>query len=401
VRRVVAGVLLVLLGAPSAVAEPVTLYFHLDGFQDFAITTTPPPPGHDGSITTGIGTMTATCYDGAVPGQSFTQMEFSTNYGYVVNGQVVYSADAGLRVPPQRGIVGDLAFNHSRSPAVQPVLHWYLQGSTQGLSAAVPYSGVAPQVTVRATIREGDAISVDDAGYNTGALVASGEATADLMGPLTTGAEHDQVGGRDVYHFAVPLTVEGDGVVPANESINVRVDTFLRVPGCTEEGFVMANSLQPHSSSGHRPRLDAHVDGMMMGALNLITFPEGLAVIAGAATVFGNFDVSEPRFRVHTPDRGTVELVANRTVLDGYGPCGHDCGHTTVIAYDVLLPAESFVPGRYDFEMTFTNLQGTAERTLTATFEVPQRMEAPAPPLPLAIGALAAVAVLLRRLRGP
>src|SRR5688572_15446426 len=90
------------------VATPTILYFHIDGFQDFAINTQKPADLYNDASAVGLATHSFTCAGNPVPGSSPFQ-EFHTEYGYSSPSYVEYNFEENgrPRTHPERGISYD------------------------------------------------------------------------------------------------------------------------------------------------------------------------------------------------------------------------------------------------------------------------------------------------------
>ena len=119
---------------------------------------------------------------------------------------------------------------------------------------------IVPHVIVRATMRTGAAISVDNSGYNSGTILAQTETPPiNLARQFTQGASYDAVGGTDVYGFTLPMAVPANTTIEAVPSFNIRVDTMLWYDNCPAGGYVTPNFLLLHTDKDHRPRLQLGV----------------------------------------------------------------------------------------------------------------------------------------------
>lgn len=380
--------LALLVPAASAAPAPTALHLYVDPLADFPITPQAPPDGFVVNSGLGLASNTFTCAENPPLARPFA--ESHTMRGYAYPEPVVVERGDSVKFHPSRGVEGDVTL--SGEPLV---LHWYwaidpAPGAAGGEQATLPL----PNVVVEATLRMGNAISVDDAAYDQGTVIASGRSEpATLAGPATQGATYEVVGGQAVYEFVVPMAVEAP-LVPHEQGFNLRVDTYMS--DCAGEGRFMPHAVALHSSPGHRPRLEAVLVDPLSGALHANVTADGTLVAFGEPmSVLGTGDIANVTITAVGPDGEPVELENQDMVREGYGPCGHDCGHRRIYQYLRVLPDAP--AGRYTLTMSFTNQQGTATHTLTQEVAVVPEQAAPGvAPLLLAAGLLA-VAVALRR----
>jgi hypothetical protein len=384
-----ASILALLAFAPvaSATAVPTTLHLYVDPLADFPITPQAPPDGFVVDSGLGLAGSTFTCAPNPPLARPFGDAH--TFRGYAYPAPVESSRAGEVRFHPARGVDGDVVL--SGEPLV---LHWYwamdpLPGVPGGEQAPL----VLPNVVVEATLRAGDAISVDDAAYDEGAVVASGRSEpATLAGPETQGATYSGVSGQAVYEFTVPMQVAAP-VIPHEQGFNLRVDTYMVECG---DGHAMPHAVALHSSPGHRPRLDVALDDPLSGSLRAEVDGNGtLVLLARPSSVLGLGDVANVTIAATGPDGRPVALEDRDTVLQGYGPCGPECGNRVMHVYLRALPHAA--AGRYNATLSFTNQQGTASWTQSVEVAVVPAQAAPATPA-IAVGAgLLLAALALRR----
>lgn len=412
---VVLGALLLVPGAVAQASVPTSLFIHIIDVQDAPINTQVPPPDYVADVGWGLGGSTLRCLHpttGDVTAGS-TSQAFHTWRAYGHPQLVEYgmrSADGMPRMHPSRGVGGNVSVDATAPMA----LHWFLKATnnvqTSGIGLSdVPSPALAvPNVLVRATIRSGDDISVDDIGYDSGRLLFHGEA-----GPATlangevlvsddsggTVRPAGQVGGDWVYEFVVPLQAD-DPVIRLGEGYNLRVDVLMDNPHCQDaDAALMPGLVAMHSSPGLRPRLEWSVrDPMGAGHAAIGLHPEtGKPWLSiRPATVFGAEDVRNVTISLAriADDGSRFPVPLNVTFFQGYGPCGHDCGHVNEMRY---APAQELGPGKYNLTVSWENLQGTANRVASAELVIQPSAETPAlGPLAL-LGLLAGLAGTLRR----
>lgn len=294
-----------LLLLPVAAAQPgldnpdeptaATLWVHLEHFQDAPINTQEPPSWYVSSNDLGIIQHSQGCVENPVGGTVLTDTQH-TRYGYVSPGPVEYDTE-GLRYYNDRGLGYDLVIE----PDSTPVVHWSLQtqwttGAENALLAeAAP---VVPNVSVRATLREGDQISVGQVEYNTGHLIATGTSEPATLHPLLLGdhphVTHAAVDGAQIYDFTIPLDLESN-VVVADEGLNLRIDVFMDNPFCNEPGadeYIMPDFVRDYSGPDHRPRIDLSVmNPLRIESMGAQIIGDDVLVHTSVASVWGRYDI--------------------------------------------------------------------------------------------------------------
>lgn len=386
-----ASAAVLLLAAAPATAAGTTLYLHVLDGQDMPVSPQPPAEGYEANDQFGAATSSLACLP-AVPTVGFID-DYHTVYAYATPSRIHYGRGAGEpEVHPARGMLGEVSLD-----GASPVLHWYW--STQVAAGEGPAPTPVANVVVQATMRAGAAISVDDVAYNAGELLAEGRsAPATLAGGASTGVEHSRVGGRDVYHFAIPLEVK-TAAIP-KEGYNLRIDTYVLRDGCPGDGYLMPNVLTVHSSPDNRPRLE----------LATVAPPVVSSILPHAENGTWFFDV-----RAHSPwgglDVGTVEVeVVGPTTpselavapyeapihchCDLFGAYGERSTDTRAV-WDAA--ADGAKPGEYRVVVRVTNLQGTANATVEEPFSIASAKDSPGVTPALLLIGLAALAFVSRR----
>ncbi len=258
-------------------AEPVdaTLVIHMDGQQEMQLSVTEPPP--QWTSISGGGLVGSNCIE--TPAQSLTTQEHHTWYGVLSPTPPNYDPDPRTNA---RGLRGDLVL-----PAQTMGFTWYLTTEAGGIAQDVPM----PQTTVRFTLREGDALSVNNQALNAGRIVASAESEAVTLSPQTDHPQvtvHD-VDGRTVYGIHVDVQVQ-DQVIPQDVGINLRVDLFVDHPGCPEGQYTAPMTYYAASHHGLRPQIDLrHALPVTIDRLVAIVDDE-LRVAAVVRAPFGSAD---------------------------------------------------------------------------------------------------------------
>lgn len=387
-------------GAPSDPPElprTTTLYLHANGFQPMPITSVPPPDWHRGDGESyGLATSTVSCLP-AVPGSSLTSQEHHTLYGYGLRGHVDYSgerprydgdgygaAPGGFDVP----LLGD-----------RMTLHWYWE-TTEPAGATPPQPVPIPGVVVEATLRTGPAPFTAEFGgeaFDEGQVIAHGRTEPALLaGADSSGVAHERVDGRDVYHFEVPLSIEAP-VLPA-DGYGLRIDTYVARDGCPGGGYAMPNAVAPHTSVGHRPRLEFAAEDdpsveVVYAGLGLNGTPGRIVVHANATSPWGKHEVRSIELAISGPGAASYVWRMPET------PTFHcHCPPTPAQATWIWdADADGAAPGTYLATVTVATAQGkwaVAQREFTVEGD----RDAPGTGAPLLLlGLLAAAGMALRR----
>jgi hypothetical protein len=383
--------LLVLASPASAVGT--SLYMHVFSGQDMPMS--PQAPDDSYTIDQGFGAATSSlgCFP-AIPTTGFVD-DFHTLYAYATPSPLEYSrGNEPPEVHPSRGILSEVSL-----AGADPVLHWYW-------STAAPAEGPEPtpipNVVVQATMRSGEAISIDDVGYNTGEVLAEGASgPALLAGDASQGVEHSMAGDRHVYHFTIPLEVKAAAI--PKEGYNLRIDTYVLRDECPADGYFMPNLLYVHSSAGFRPRLElATVQAPVIQSIDVHDDNGTWVIDVRANSPWGGVDVGQVTVEVTGPTvPSTIAtepyegLHCHCKMFGGYGEVYTDM--RTV--WDAA--ADEAKPGDYTVKVLVTNLQGNAETSGEQPFQIAFENESPGVAPPVFVLALAALALVLRRRASP
>lgn len=384
--------------AQPAAAVPTTLFAHTAG-PGFTFGLNTQEPDAAFVLDAGPGTTAATlsCVP-AFPGGGGSADRHTID-GFVVSAPVAYTAEhPHVSIPPLMGVDAELRFLGSPM-----LLHWYWSEETAE-PAGAPVA--AANVVVRATLRATDTIDLDSEAYETGPVVAVGESLpATLAGESSQGVEFDQVGGRTVYHFEVPMEVDVGAVLPRGPALALRVETFVQSPAC-EDGHVMPPAVRLHSSPGHRPRLELDVSEplslpipMHAQALESELKPTVTTLLLNVLLrdAWGRYDLRSwnataegpglpPTAMEQLPELQTYE---HRAAGD-FGPLA--------LGFGIDGGGKPFPAGNYTFRFAATTLQGHT-RSWEQSFQLGSGPEAPMPGAPWAVAALVAAAAALRRRR--
>jgi len=356
---------------PNA-STPVVLYMHLNGIQDFPINTQPPHPDHAASISAGAQGHTTSCLP-EVPQLPVAHQERHTYYGYSSPGYVEYEfIEAGKpRYHPERGLSFDVDLDMDAPFTV----HWYLETQTGAGSEAIDPDQVPlvlPGVTVRATVRTGDEIGLGDENYNTGPVIAAGQATGTLAGPATPpdGAEHSQAGTHHVYHFAIPMEIQA-AQIPQATGYNLRLDVLMDNPVCAE-GMLMPDVVAMHTSEGHRPRMELSIlNPIRIEYLHPQFIGKELYVHASLNSPWGNYDVDELPGGIAISIEGPAQATAVERAVFTQRHHEHNQHQKAVdVSYLWRYQQQEAPQGEYLVRLEAWNDQHTGKAAATASFSI-------------------------------
>lgn len=373
------------------VSTPTTLFFHLIDFQDFPINTQPPDDRFNDDTTIGLATHSLNCLPNPndVAGQGGSPFVDNTKYyGYSSPSYVEYNfeQDGKPRTHPERGISYDAVMDSS-APFF---LYWYMATTTSGPSSGgvspdvVPV--VIPNVVVKATIRAGDAISVDDTAYDTGPELAVGKTkAATIGGGHNVGADGNPspdvryLGpapgqqGDYLYEFKVPMTVS-QPVIPRATGYNLRIDMYIEDPAgqCNEENKLMPQ-MKVHTSAANRPRMELSImDPIRLEYLHPQFVGDDLVIHTSMNSAWGNYDVNEQdadgiTVTVEGPSPATS--LAKAAIVQRTHEHYH---HQEAVDITYVWPykTDRAQNGLYTVTVNFMNDQRTATATGIAQFEI-------------------------------
>ncbi len=384
-------VILLLFLAPAAArpdglynpteSTPTTMYIHLNDFQDAPINTQLPDDRYSQAKDLGLTQHSQGC----VPNPTGTLLtgDHHTSYAFSSPGYVNYDVDDGGKPTyhNERGI----SFDVEMDGAVDPVFTWFLESQyTAGSFDPDPnmIPAIAPAVTVRATIREGDEVSVGSAAYNTGEAIAQGQSDpAYLLADATPENPHVEYiphAGKHLYKFSFPLEYEKT-TINREESFNVRIDVFMDNPVCNDVytgQYLMPDFVRTHTSPMYRPQFTWNLfNPLVITMLHPQFIGDEMVIHAHVNSPWGNYDVAGDQGDSHGPPRLVIDgpsrpvnlgLLAH--VIDHVGHHGHT--EPVALAWSWTSVQENPAPGIYTVTMEATNDQGTAIAEAVASFEL-------------------------------
>lgn len=369
-------------------STPTTMYFHVNGIQDFPVNTQLPSDKYQQSSPLGLVTHSQGCVE--VPNLALVSNQHHTYYGYSSPGYVEYDVDEGgkPRYHPERGISFDVKLDGSQDVIVK----WFMESQAFGGDgdpvnpndlAAPP----VPEVVVRATIRENDEISVNHEAMNSGAIIAQGQTSPALLaGPLTQAPEdgslvaHSAGAGKTIYEFTVTAPVEKTDI-NKDEAYNVRIDVFMEgVPcggGIDSDQYLMPDFVRVHTSPDFRPQMQWSImNPLRIEYLHPQFIGDDLVVHTSSNSPWGNYDVrgdqaSESQGGLTVDITGpSVPVTFNQVALTART---HEHDHHTE-AVDATwvweYKKDGAKNGLYTITMTAKNDQETAEAVAVAQFEI-------------------------------
>jgi hypothetical protein len=381
-------------------STPTTLFMHLIDFQDFPINTQPPDDKFTDSTTIGALTHSTSCIPNPndTVGQGGAPFVDNTRYyGYSSPSYVEYNfeQDGKPRTHPERGISYD-AIIDSAAPFD---LYWYMATTTSGPNSngvnpdIIPVT--IPNVVVKATIRAGDAISVDDAGYDSGPELVGGQTLpATIGGGKVIGPDpgavdsHPQVkyvgagspgSGDYLYEFKVPMKVTSE-VIPRATGYNLRIDMYIDSPACpansgpdTKDNYKFMIQPKIHTSAEHRPRMELSIkDPIRLEYLHPQFVGDDLVIHTSMNSAWGNYDVNEQdadgiAVTVEGPSPATS--LAKAAVVQRTHEHYH---HQEAVDITYVWPykTDRAQNGLYTVTVKFMNDQRNAEAVGVAQFEI-------------------------------
>jgi hypothetical protein len=373
------------------VSTPTTLYFHLINFQDFPINTQKPDDRFTDASAIGLATNSLTCVPKPPAGTGNPFQEFHKYYGYSSPSYVEYNfeQDGKPRTHPERGISYDAIIDQS-APFY---LYWYLQTMTGLPSGATPVNPdstpvVIPNIVVKATMRAGDAISVDDKAYDSGPELVSGQTKPAIIGggqvsdPASPGSsthpEVRYVGGTPgqgpyIYEFRIPMTVQ-QPIIPRATGYNLRIDMYLDNQACTSaDQKVMPNLVKIHTSPENRPRMEmALMNPIRLEYLHPQFVGDDLVIHTSMNAAWGNYDVNEQDpdgIQVSVTGPSPATSLAKAAIVQRTHEHYH---HQEAVDITYVWPykTDRAANGLYTVEVKFMNDQRTASASGVAQFEI-------------------------------
>ncbi|MGB1586613.1 MAG: hypothetical protein ACPHID_06175 [Thermoplasmatota archaeon] len=367
---------------PTNTPTPVTMYVHLNDFQDAPINTQKPDDRYAQSSSIGLVQHSQGCFEN--PGGALLSEPHHTYYSFSSPGYVQYDVDEGgkPRYHNERGISYDVKLAPDDVNFV-----WYLETqATSGDNNPDPNQLplVVPNVIMRATIREGDDISVGSTAYNEGELVAQGQSEMVTLAaqstpdnPHVTYIPHD---GKHLYEFRFPLSVERN-TVRGDEGFNLRVDVFMDNPLCNEvdsDEYLMPDFVRVHTSQNYRPTFEWTVlNPIRVEYLHPQAIGDDLVVHASMNSAFGNYDVlgdsgdagATPMIEITGPSIPVnLEVLTFAEHFGNHGPETHIQAVNAAWGWPTV--QEKARPGEYTVSIKIQNDQESAEASAVAKFQI-------------------------------
>lgn len=379
-------------------STPTTLFFHVLNVQDMPINTQTPDDSWVDTSRWGTASTTLTCVQALAadpePTRGSLGQVWHTMYGYSSPSYVEYDFEQNgqPRTHPERGISYDAQFDTS-TPFI---LHWYLE-SFYGVAGSGPANpnflpAPVPNVVVEATMKTGDAISIDDKSYDQGQTIVAGKTNPAILVPFVgakdqSGGDHTQVTyeqkpDRHVWHFQVPLAFEAN-LIPRSSGFNIRIDVYMDNPLCTDvagKNYIMPNMVAAYTAPDDRPRMEfAVLNPVRLEYLHPQFVGDDLVVHTSMNSVWGNYDVGE--VNAMTP-QVTDEFI--KVTIEGPSPATslakaalvqrtHEHYHhqeAVDVTYVWPYKTDRAQNGLYTVFVEFQNDAGNAKATGTAQFEV-------------------------------
>jgi hypothetical protein len=372
-------------------ATPTTLFFHINGFQDFAINTQKPEDKYAESAGIGLATSSLSCLPNTDFGAPF--QDYAKYYGYSSPSYVEYNFEENgrPRTHPERGISYDAVID-SNTPFF---LYWYMATQTGAPSSGGPADPdtvpvLIPNIRVDAVIRAGDAISVDDKAYDSGPELVRGSTKPVTIGggqvidggaPSTSNGEVSymgDVGGKHIYEFKVPMQVTSP-VIPRATGYNIRVDFYVDSACPTSQTAanpdtkIMPNLVKIHTSPQFRPRMELAInDPIRLEYLHPQFVGDDLVIHTSMNSAWGNYDVNEQDpdgIQVAITGPSPATSLAKAAIVQRTHEHYH---HQEAVDITYVWPykTDRASNGLYTVEVKFMNDQRTAEASGIAQFEI-------------------------------
>ena len=448
------------------VSTPTTLFFHVINVQDMPINTQVPNDEFTDTGEWSAQSITLKCLHPTTGEHTkgMTSQIFHTSRGYSSPSYVEYdfrSASGDPRTHPERGISYDAELDKEAPMYIR----WYVVTYNGGSDGDGPNEDAVPTpvpgVVAKASIKTGDAISVDDRSYDLGTTIAAGQTEPAILlpggpqaadphqpapGPLgMDGQPHAEVknvgqtpSGANIYEFNITLVPEVD-VIPRATGYNLRIDLYIdSEAACKNQGgidseYLMTSSLATYTSAATRPRLQLSVmNPIRLEYLHPQFVGDDLVVHSSMNSAWGNYDVDEKSAPADGGISVSIKGPSAATSLDvaAFVQRTHEhYHHQEAVDVTYLWPykADKAADGLYTVFVSFQNDQHTATASGTAQFEIGKGTvigcggvqeasqtfsddcivtktqfddaseKSPGLPLVGALAALGAVAVLLRR----
>lgn len=358
-------------------SAPTTLYFHVfDTFNNFVINT----QAMDASFFDVGGTSFPTVSGTPANTAAGAQYDLNTIYGVSTAGPVEYGfiENGQPRYHFERGIAADVKIDDS----VEPVSYIYIDvRDFVGLDEA---SNILPELTVRVTMRTGDAAG-EDADYDAGELIMQGQVTATLCSDGDTAAVPveqmcsaalsnavdvllpDDAG---IVEVAIPMELSMT-TIPKSDAFNIRIDWWQEDPAgvvCGEdqcaEGY-----LRLAADPDHLPRLEMNIlNPIYIEFIHPQVAAGTLLIHTGVNSPWGTYDVDAQNIKL-VVDGPTAPVDLQRVVAQNQHVHGlHD--KAAEITYLWRFRAEDAQNGEYTINLEVPNMAGTAVATGTAGFTI-------------------------------
>lgn len=379
------------IDAPATPSQTTDLYALFPGGRDGYLTTMPFPPSYEQRESRGMSQSAVPC----APQTPATGIFAPESYTYyLVPSEVDFS-----RFEHGQPFIGGYGPRASRdvelAPDSPPVLHWFLMTGQDGGPASQPETGTAPlvvpSVTVSATMRTGEDLSIDDSAFNIGDVIAKGKSEAMTLSP--TAPNHSTTAaGENIYEFTVPLKVDLP-VIPKTTGFNLRIDVTMDNPPCPG---MMPNLVSWMTDDEHRSRLEVTAEHPIHVAY---VHPElvgtDLVIHAAIEDSWGPQDIRNVTIAVDGPSEVHGMYLAS-VVQNIHCHCSNQRGPTPyTFVWNMSLdnPQE----GLYNFTVTAVDRQGNHVALGSVTFALGHEKEAPAGGTLGVLLAVVGVAALARR----
>ncbi len=376
---------------------PTNLYFHvLDALQEMPINTQQPDPAFAKDAPVGLATSSTTCLHQA-PGDPFSQ-EYHQYYGYSSPGYVEYNVTQNgvPRTHPERGLSFDVLLDGDTFK-----LFWYIStqaGTPTGSqlpASADPYV-IVPNVAVHAWMRTGEEISIGNANYKSGTLIAEGETVGRLGNAVATSTDsptgkvtyhaYRDAQNRDIAVYEYELSMKLDTKTIKKESgYNMQVAVFIKDPTgavCNDPAnkIFMPNVSKLHTSVLYRPHMEISImNPIRIEYMHPQFIGDDMVIHTSSNSPWGNYDVDEVAAAGSNGIKGGIELTIagasearsayRAAVVQRYHEHDH---HTEAVDVSFVWPykTDGAKDGTYTITLKVKNDQGTATAVGVAQFQI-------------------------------
>lgn len=288
-------------------AIPTTLYFHIfDTFNAFPINTQAP--------NTEFFRVGGTNFPTVVEGNTQTNYDFNTVYGFATSGPVEYDfiENGQPRFHPERGIASDIKIDQGTD--VYAYMYLSVRDVLGSPDGAPNY---LPSFTFRLAMREGNVIG-PDSDLDAGALIMDGQLTAHVWDDKGTGIPAPPAADNlptlvpdasGIVEFKIKMNLQA-ATIPKTNAYNIRLDWFQNPSGDASNDDKFAEGyMRLVSDKDHHPRLEMAITNPVYIDYIHPEVAAGILLIHTAEnSPWGTYDVDVENI--------TIEITGPSTPLD-------------------------------------------------------------------------------------